>query len=181
MGAQRPLNQGQNPWSDIGCRATLEIAGQYFARALTDDSDTEAREAMHWAATLAGTALNNAGTALPHGCSYPVSGGVKLAAEGAAGEQGRRHYAPSTGYANRAGGTTSPLLPHGYAVAVMAPAAFAATAHGTPERHLEAARLLGGGTGRAAGSARAAGTPCPEEAGALLNEQVLKWRHLHIM
>ena len=53
--------------SDIGCRETLAIAGRFFARALQDDQDTEAREAMHWAATLAGTALNNAGTALPHG------------------------------------------------------------------------------------------------------------------
>ena len=54
---------GQNPWSDIGCRETLALAGRYFARALSDSNDLEAREAMHWAATLAGTALNNAGTA----------------------------------------------------------------------------------------------------------------------
>ena len=101
-GAERPLNQGQNPWSDIGCRETLRLAGAYFARALSDDSDLEAREAMHWASTLAGTALNNAGTALPHGCSYPVSGGVK--------SDPRRHYAPKHGYANRAGGMQVAIL-----------------------------------------------------------------------
>ena len=149
--------------SDIGCRETLRIAGRYFARALEDENDTEAREAMHWAATLAGTALNNAGTALPHGCSYPVSGGVK--------QHARRHYAPAAGsYANRTGGPTAALLPHGYAVAVMAPAAFATTAAGTPERHLEAAALLG--------SHAAASTPSSgrryahDECGALLGEQI---------
>ena len=126
---------GQNPWSDIGCRETLRISGEFFARALQDDGDVEAREAMHWAATLAGTALNNAGTALPHGCSYPVSGGVKARPETA--------YVPASGYSNRSGGHDASLLPHGYAVAVMAPAAFATTAAGTPARHLEAARLLG--------------------------------------
>ena len=50
LGADRPLNQGQNPWSDIGCRETLRLAGRYFSRALADASDVEARERMHWAA-----------------------------------------------------------------------------------------------------------------------------------
>lgn len=165
-GAPRPLNQGSNPWSDIGCRETLRIAGRYFARALEDASDVEAREAMMWAATLAGTALNNAGTALPHGCSYPVSGGVK---HGGA----KKHYAPGSGYANRAGGSSAPLLPHGYAVAVMAPAAFAATAAGSPERHLEAAALLGHTmAGRGGPSGRPSAAWAPDEIGDILGEQV---------
>eukprot|EP00658_Telonema_sp_P-2_P039669 TRINITY_DN28349_c0_g2_i1.p1 TRINITY_DN28349_c0_g2~~TRINITY_DN28349_c0_g2_i1.p1 ORF type:complete len:379 (-),score=91.37 TRINITY_DN28349_c0_g2_i1:729-1772(-) len=63
----RPLNQGANPYSDMGCREALRIIGKYFERALRDPSDHEAREQMHWAATLAGTAMGNAGTALPHG------------------------------------------------------------------------------------------------------------------
>lgn len=161
LGAERPLNQGQNPWSDIGCRETLRIAGRFFARALQDDADIEAREAMHWASTLAGTALNNAGTALPHGCSYPISGRVKL--------HGRNHYAPATGYTNRAGGAESALLPHGYAVAVMAPAAFATTARGSPERHWEAARLLGANRHSIAPTA----AMDPDEIGAILGERVV--------
>lgn len=178
LGTPRPLNQGQNPWSDIGCRETLRISGRYFARALADESDIEAREAMHWAATLAGTALNNAGTALPHGCSYPVSGGVK--------KDARHSYTPATGYASTRGGCSSgscsgsgakkapSLLPHGYAVAVMAPAAFATTAEGTPERHLEAAALLGSGV--AAKSATTGSSYgrffAPDECGALLAGQI---------
>lgn len=166
-GAPRPLNQGSNPWSDIGCRETLRIAGRFFARALQDEADMEAREAMMWAATLAGTALNNAGTALPHGCSYPVSGGVKKGGV-------IKHYAPASGYANRAGGSTASLLPHGYAVAVMAPAAFAATAEGSPERHLEAAALLGHvGLGASPSGANWAGRLwAPDEIGEMLGEQV---------
>lgn len=180
-GSDRPLNQGQNPWSDIGCRETLAIAGRFFARALTDPTDVAAREAMHWAATLAGTALNNAGTALPHGCSYPISGGVKASPH--------KRYTPASGYSNRAGtqcakggadagasGSSdqrgesteqaSSLLPHGYAVAVMAPSAFLTTAAGSPERHHEAAMLLGS-------KGTAATHPCPEESGGLLADELI--------
>jgi len=128
-GTDRPLAQGANPWSDIGCREALRLAGLYFERALQDPDDTEARAQLSWAATLAGVGMGNAGTALPHGMSYPVSHGVHQ----------RNAWKPPDGYGNVQGA----ILPHGFAVILGAPAAMRYTASASPERHLEAAFLLG--------------------------------------
>src|SRR5687768_692740 len=48
----RPMSQGSNPWSDLGCREALRLIALYLARAVHDASDAEAREQMMWAATL---------------------------------------------------------------------------------------------------------------------------------
>ena len=84
----------------------------------------------------------------------------------------RRHFAPSTGYSNRAGGQDAALLPHGYAVAVMAPAAFEVTAYGSPDRHLEAAQLLAGAP------VDPSANRSPDDCGGLLVEQVVKLMRL---
>src|SRR5574341_1367186 len=41
--SQRPMSQGANPWSDVGCRRALELTGNYIERAVADASDHEAR------------------------------------------------------------------------------------------------------------------------------------------
>lgn len=120
----RPASQGANPWSDLGATETVRLVGSYLRRAVADPADTEARHQMMWAATLAGIAFGNAGVHVPHAMAYAVAGRV-------------RDYRPD-GYPG-----THPLVPHGFAVAVNAPAAFAALAHTDPARHLEAAALLG--------------------------------------
>ena len=61
----RPMSQGANPWSDLGCREALRLLGKYLERAVSDAADTEAREQMMWAATLAGIAFGNAGVHAP--------------------------------------------------------------------------------------------------------------------
>ncbi len=122
---QRPLSQGRNPWSDLGCREALALLGRYFTRAVRDASDDEAREQVMWAATLAGIAFGNAGVHVPHALSYAVAG---LAVE-------RTWHAP--GYPD------TPLVPHGISVVLTAPAVFRHTAPACPERHLEAAHKLG--------------------------------------
>ena len=88
------------------------------------------------AATLAGIAFGNAGVHLPHGMAYAVAGGA--------------HGVRIAGYPEQ-----SPLLPHGVSVILSAPAAFRFTAAACPERHLEAAALLGAEV-RGAGLADAA-------------------------
>jgi alcohol dehydrogenase class IV len=120
----RPMSQGANPWSDLGCREALRLMGLYLERAVADASDTEAREQLMWASTLAGIAFGNAGVHAPHGMAYAVAGLV-------------RDFRPS-GYPD-----AEALVPHGMAVIVNAPAVFRYTAEVSPERHLEAAQWLG--------------------------------------
>jgi alcohol dehydrogenase class IV len=123
----RPMSQGANPWSDLGCREALRLLGKYLERAVSDAADGEAREQMMWAATLAGIAFGNAGVHAPHAMAYAVAGLV-------------RDFRPP-GYP-----AGEPLVPHGMAVIVNAPSAFRFTAEVSPERHLEGARLVGADT-----------------------------------
>ena len=100
-------------------------------RAIQDTEDDEARSAMLLAAAYAGIGFGNAGVHLPHGMSYPVSGMV-------------REYRPA-GYPS-----DHPIIPHGMAVILNAPAVFRFTAPTNPEKHLYAARLMGVDTAGAA-------------------------------
>ncbi|NIA67368.1 iron-containing alcohol dehydrogenase [Pelagibius litoralis] len=120
----RPMSQGANPWSDLGCREALRLLGIYFARAVADADDAEAREQVMWAATLAGIAFGNAGVHAPHGMAYSVAGLV-------------RDFQPD-GYPD-----AEPLIPHGMSVIVNAPSVFRFTAPACPDRHLEASGWLG--------------------------------------
>lgn len=120
----RPAYQGSNPISDIWSAQAVRLAARYLPRAVEDPKDDEARSWMILAAAYAGIGFGNAGVHLPHGMSYPVSGMV-------------REYLPP-GYA-----VDHPLVPHGMAVALNAPAAFRFTAPACPERHLAAAQMLG--------------------------------------
>lgn len=122
----RPASQGANPYSDIACAEAMRLTGRYIVRAVNDSSDVEAREQMMFAATLAGIGFGNAGCHAPHGMSYSVSGMV-------------RDFRPA-GYPAR------PMVPHGMSVILNAPAVFRFTASANPERHIEAAALLGADT-----------------------------------
>jgi alcohol dehydrogenase class IV len=123
-GSARPLSQGANPWSDIGCEQALRLVGAHLVRGATDPSDHAARAELMWAATLAGIAFGNAGVHVPHGMSYSVAGMV-------------RDFMPEGWPADE------PRVPHGMAVIVNAPAAFRLTAATSPARHLAAAGWLG--------------------------------------
>ena len=118
------MSQGRNPWSDVGALEALRIGGEHLVRAVTDPADHAAREALAWAATLAGIAFGNAGVHLPHAMSYSVAGLV------------RDYRCP--GYP-----AGEALVPHGVSVVVNAPNVFRATAATSPERHLAAASALG--------------------------------------
>jgi hydroxyacid-oxoacid transhydrogenase len=122
--ALRPAYQGANPISDVWSMQALRMVAQFIVRAVSDPTDDEARAQMLLASAYAGVGFGNAGVHLPHGMSYPVSGGVKS------------YRAP--GYA-----VPHALVPHGMSVILNAPAVFRFTASANPERHLNAAAALG--------------------------------------
>ena len=122
--SMRPAYQGSNPISDIWSLQALRMVARYILRAVADPSDDEARSNMLLAAAYAGVGFGNAGVHLPHGMSYPVSGGVKT-------------------YRARGYAVPHPLVPHGFSVILNAPAVFRYTAAANPERHLQAAEALG--------------------------------------
>ncbi|EIW70764.1 hypothetical protein TREMEDRAFT_68204 [Tremella mesenterica DSM 1558] len=122
----RPAYQGSNPLSDIFSRWALETTIKYLPRiALDPTGDEEARAQMLLAASTAGIGFGNAGVHLCHAASYPISSLNK----GRPKEKQYHHpsYSP-----------TVPLIPHGVAVSLTAPAVFDFTAPSSPSRHREA-------------------------------------------
>jgi hydroxyacid-oxoacid transhydrogenase len=142
--AVRPAYQGSNPISDVWALAALEMVGNSILPAVLDADDMDARTNMAMAATFAGVGFGNAGVHLPHGMSYPVSGLVK-------------QYTPE-GYPEG-----KPIVPHGMAVILNAPAVFQYTASSNPDRHMRAAQLLGADVNGAG----------PEDAGDLIAERLI--------
>ncbi len=135
----RPAYQGANPISDIWAARAIEMCARYLVRAVQDAEDDEARSQMLLAAAIAGIGFGNAGVHLPHGMAYPVAGMV-------------RDYRPEGYHVDH------PLVPHGMAVILNAPAVFRFTAPTDPDLHLRAAQLMGVDTRDAA----------PEDAGNLV-------------
>ena len=119
----RPSYQGSNPISDLWSLEALSMVADFLPRAV-EDGDEEALGQMLLAASFAGMGFGNAGVHLPHGMSYPVAGMVS-------------RFVPP-GYP-----LDYPLVPHGIAVILNAPAVFRFTAPACPQRHLEAAAVLG--------------------------------------
>jgi hydroxyacid-oxoacid transhydrogenase len=120
----RPAYQGSNPISDIWASRSTEMISKNLVRVFENPDDDEARSQVMLAATLAGIGFGNAGVHLAHGMSYPVAGMVK-------------EYVPE-GYP-----PGHPIVPHGMAVVLNAPAVFRFTAQANPELHLYAAQLMG--------------------------------------
>jgi hydroxyacid-oxoacid transhydrogenase len=141
----RPAYQGRNPISDLWSAEAVRLGARYLTRAVEDPEDEEARSKMLLAASYAGIGFGNAGLHLPHGMSYPVSGMV-------------RDYRPP-GYA-----VDEPLIPHGISVVLNAPAAFRFTGPACPERHLQAAALMGADVSRAS----------PADAGKILADVLIE-------
>jgi alcohol dehydrogenase class IV len=127
--ARKPADQrvtycGANPVSDVWSERALALLAGSFRRAVhAGETDLAARSDMMLAATFAGMGFGNAGVHIPHANAYPIAGRVT-------------DYQPA-GYP-----ADHPLVPHGQAVSLTAPAAFRFTFSSRPERHLRAAALM---------------------------------------
>lgn len=122
--AARQYLQGANPFSDLAATEAMRIVGEHLVDGVASPDAHEARDRLMWGATLAGIAFGNSGTHLPHAMSYGVTHLMRDIV--------------TEDYAVKA-----PFVPHGISVIVNAPAIFRYTAAATPERHLEAAMMLG--------------------------------------
>lgn len=142
----RPAYQGANPISDVWAARAVEMIAANLLRAMEDPNDDEARGQVLLAATYAGIGFGNGGLHLAHGMSYPVSG-MGMA----------RSYTPE-GYP-----PGHPIIPHGMAVCLNAPAVFRFTGPANPALHLHAAKLMGCDVSKAK----------PEEAGEILASAIL--------
>jgi len=140
----RTAYQGANPISHIWTSRATEMISKNLVRVIENPSDDEARGEVLLAATYAGIGFGNSGVHLAHAMSYPVAGMV-------------RDYVPE-GYPSG-----HPLIPHGMAVVLNAPAVFRFTAPANPEIHLYAAKLMGKDISGAS----------PEEAGEVLSSAIL--------
>jgi hydroxyacid-oxoacid transhydrogenase len=122
--ALRPPYIGSNPIADLWSEKAIEWVGTYFRRACYNGNDMEARTYMSLACTFAGIGFGNAGVHIPHSLGYPIGGMI-------------RGYMPP-GYS-----VTEPLVPHGIATVMTAPASFRFTAPSNPAKHARVAELMG--------------------------------------
>ncbi|HLR85746.1 MAG TPA: iron-containing alcohol dehydrogenase [Nocardioidaceae bacterium] len=122
---------GANPVADMWSEKAMSLLATSFRAAVQDGEDRDARGAMARAATFAGRGFGDAGVHIPHANAYPIAGQV-------------RDVHPD-GYLE-----DEPMVPHGMAVSLTAPAAFRFTFEAAPERHLRAAQLLDPGAERPA-------------------------------
>jgi hydroxyacid-oxoacid transhydrogenase len=115
---------GSNPISDLWCEKSMALLAQSFRTAVHEGDNVEARSNMMMAATFAGMGFGNSGVHIPHANAYPIAGMVK-------------DFRPA-GYPQ-----DEAMVPHGMSVSLTAPAAFRFCFDSAPERHLQAAAMLG--------------------------------------
>jgi hydroxyacid-oxoacid transhydrogenase len=120
----RPTFQGCNPISDVWSREALRIMKKYFKRSVSNADDIEARSMMHMASNFAGNGFGSAGVHICHSMGHVIG-------------------AKDTGYNCDGYKVEHPIVPHGLAIILTAPAVFKFTAPSCPERHIDAAELLG--------------------------------------
>jgi len=122
--ALRPAYIGANPIADLWSEKAIEWVGKYLRRSYLNSDDIEARTYMAMGSTFAGIGFGNAGVHIPHALGYPIAGMI-------------RDWIPP-GY-----DIEEPMVPHGIATVLTAPACFRLTATANPERHARIAELLG--------------------------------------
>ena len=121
----RPMSQGRNPWSDVGAREALRLAGQVL-RARRARRRRHARRARR----SPGRRRSRASRSATRACTCRTRCRTR--------SRGSCATTSAAGYPQH-----EPMVPHGISVVVNAPSVFRATAATSPERHLAAAAALG--------------------------------------
>lgn len=84
------VSKGANLFSDLIATQAIKLVVNHLERVIADGADLEARTKLAWASTLAGLAIDIAGTVVIHSAAHPISGrldkthGQTLAALGVA-------------------------------------------------------------------------------------------------
>jgi alcohol dehydrogenase class IV len=68
------LHPAASPYTDRMALEAIELVAKFLPVVVENGKDTEGREAMAWADTLAGLCIANAGVTLPHGIGMTISG-----------------------------------------------------------------------------------------------------------
>lgn len=64
--------EGSYPFTELLAGEAIRLVGQHLERAVHSPDDAEARDAMAYAAMLAGMAFSNSGVGLVHALEYPI-------------------------------------------------------------------------------------------------------------
>lgn len=121
----RSAYQGRSSLTDDWALKAIELGSKYLPRAVNDGTDLEARTAMMLCTALAGIGYGAAGVHIAHACSYPIATQAKV-------------------YKSPDYPSDHSFVPHGFAVAMTAPAVFRFTFDSAPDRHRQAASILSG-------------------------------------
>ncbi len=68
------INPGGSSYTDMMALEAIRLVARHLPAAVKDGKDTDAREGMAWADTLAGLCIANAGVTLPHGIGMAIGG-----------------------------------------------------------------------------------------------------------
>jgi len=68
--------EGRFPLGDCLSEKAIQLVARHLVAAVNNPDDTEAREGMSLAATIAGMAFSNCGVALVHALEYPLGGAL---------------------------------------------------------------------------------------------------------
>jgi len=66
-------NANANPANNLYCHEAIRLVVKHLRRAVEAPEDIEARAAVQWAATLAGIAIDNCGTAIAHNIGHALA------------------------------------------------------------------------------------------------------------
>jgi len=66
-------NANANPANNLYCHEAIRLVAKHLRRAVAAPGDIEARAGVQWAATLAGIAIDNCGTAIAHNIGHALA------------------------------------------------------------------------------------------------------------